>query len=194
MVVPHAALESVAATGCMLDANRLQEAAMSDKPVAGITTAIIALPLVILCCLGPAFLLAGLGGLIGWFGGANILLTVSMAIVAGIAVNRFLRRRIGGPRTSDATDHAETGESIKDWPVPSTCCPSVPSEMPATEPPPVNHRCEYRPQTISGRKESATSPKVVHRVRLNPFGPSGTTPQPRRATTIAPASRTGPEI
>ncbi len=114
---------------------------MSDKPVAGITTAIIALPLVILCCLGPAFLFAGVGGLIGWLGGANIFLAVAvaMAIVAGIAVNRLLRRKAGGPRTSDATDLAtdqledETGEGIKDWPIASAGCPTVLSETPAKE-------------------------------------------------------------
>lgn len=115
---------------------------MSDKPVAGITTAIIALPLVILCCLGPAFLFAGLGGLIGWLGGANIFLAVAMAIVAGIAVNRFLRRRVEEPRTSGAGNHTadqlgdETSEGVKNWPLASACCPAVPRETPATEPQP----------------------------------------------------------
>lgn len=110
---------------------------MSDKPVVGITTAHTVLPLVILCCASPVFLFAGLGGLIGWLGGANIFLAVGPAMVAGVAVNRFLRRRGGGPRTTEASNHAanrledETSEGVKNWPPTSACCPTAPRETPA---------------------------------------------------------------
>lgn len=77
---------------------------MSDKPVAGLVTATLVAPLVVVCCLAPAAVVAGTGWLFGWLGGAGV--GTSMAVAAGLFVALMLllgrRRRATARRANES--------------------------------------------------------------------------------------------
>lgn len=70
---------------------------MSDKPIAGLLTAIAVAPLCLVCALGPAALAAAAGSFLAWLGGFSLpLLAAAVAIAAWIgwrALQRTVRRR-----------------------------------------------------------------------------------------------------
>lgn len=66
---------------------------MEEKPVAGLVTAIIAAPLVALCCAGPIVIVSALSGAAGWLGGLNGALVMVFALVAGAAAFGFVQWR-----------------------------------------------------------------------------------------------------
>lgn len=92
---------------------------MDEKPVAGLVTAAVAVPLVALCCLGPAVLGSILGGMVGWFGGLNAVEVAAAALAAGALAYGFLRwrraRRARIPsepsRSHDAAGRVPTSQS-----------------------------------------------------------------------------------
>lgn len=116
---------------------------MKDRTTATITTAILIVPLVALCCLGPALFGAALGGAIGWLGGLDPVYALGAAIVAGFAIYSFMRRRSAHSHENAPVRHATHREgdvvdhTVKHPFVSSSCCPSLPSEASATEPQPV---------------------------------------------------------
>ena len=65
---------------------------MSDKPVAGIVTAAVAVPVVALCCLGPAVLGSIAGGVLGWFGGLGPVAAIALVFGAALALYGVARR------------------------------------------------------------------------------------------------------
>ncbi len=69
---------------------------MSDKPLAGSTAALVAVPLVVICCGGKILVLPLIGGLAGWFGGFDVPSILAIALVAaaaGLIVRSWLKRR-----------------------------------------------------------------------------------------------------
>ena len=66
---------------------------MSDKPVAGVMTAIIITPILAICCLGPVIFASTLGGVFAWFSGLNAFAVLGLALVAGGVAVLFVKRR-----------------------------------------------------------------------------------------------------
>ncbi len=89
---------------------------MSDKPVAALVTAAVVAPLCAVCILGPAFLGSALAGATGWFGGLGPVVTGGLAMIAGIAVYGFVRRkgkgslRKAGPAGTPVTGQRKKGQ------------------------------------------------------------------------------------
>lgn len=106
---------------------------MSDKPLAVITTAVILLPLVMLCCLGPALFGAALGGAIGWLAGLDLVYALGAAIATGLAIYSFMRRRRAHPHEPAPAGHTalrgedDTDDTVK-YPFASPYCLSAPSK------------------------------------------------------------------
>jgi hypothetical protein len=69
---------------------------VSDKPVAGFVTLIVAAPLVLLCCLGPVVLIGLLAGTAGWFAGLGLMAIAGSAALAGYVAFRQYRRASRG--------------------------------------------------------------------------------------------------
>ncbi len=80
---------------------------MSEKLLAGLTTAAVIAPLCALCVLGPAVLGSLLAGAFGWFGGLGPGVTVGGAIIAAILIYRLVRR---SKRRTDQHREAAPGE------------------------------------------------------------------------------------
>lgn len=66
---------------------------MSDKPVAGLVTAIAVAPLCLVCVLGPAALVAAGGWLLAWLGSFDMPLIAAVVAVGGWLGWRALKRR-----------------------------------------------------------------------------------------------------
>ena len=66
---------------------------MSEKPAAGILTAVLAVPLVLLCCLGPAAVGSLFAGAGAWLGGLSVAAATAAAIAGALCVYGFLRWR-----------------------------------------------------------------------------------------------------
>ena len=66
---------------------------MSDKPLAGLVTAIAIAPLCLVCVLGPTALAAAGGWLLAWLGGFGMPLIAAALAVADWLGWRALRRR-----------------------------------------------------------------------------------------------------
>ena len=67
---------------------------MSDKPLAGLVTAIAVVPLCLVCVLGPAAFVAAGGWFVAWLGGFGMPL-VATALAAGSWLAwRILKRRL----------------------------------------------------------------------------------------------------
>lgn len=66
---------------------------MSDKRLAGVITAAAIVPLCTLCILGPALIASFFTGITAWFGGLDLLVTTALAVVAGVVVYGFIRKR-----------------------------------------------------------------------------------------------------
>lgn len=65
----------------------------SDKPFVGLVIAAVVAPVALLCCLGPVVLGSILGGIVGWFGGLNLLAAGGVATAIGLLAYGFLRWR-----------------------------------------------------------------------------------------------------
>jgi hypothetical protein len=67
---------------------------MSDKPIAGLLTAIAVAPLCLVCALGPAAFVAAGGGVLAWLGGLGVPLLVASTLAIGswLAWRAFQRR------------------------------------------------------------------------------------------------------
>ena len=66
---------------------------MSDKPIAGLVTAVAIAPLLAVCCLGPAVVASAFAGIAAWFSGADAVTVTGLAILAAILAYRFVRWR-----------------------------------------------------------------------------------------------------
>lgn len=66
---------------------------MSDKPVAGVMTAIIITPILAICCLGPVIFASTLGSVFAWFAGFDAFAVLGLALVAGGVAVLFVKRR-----------------------------------------------------------------------------------------------------
>lgn len=65
---------------------------MSDKPVAGLVAFVVAAPLVLLCCLGPAVFVGLLAGAAGWFSGLGPLAIGGLVIIGACLAFHLYRR------------------------------------------------------------------------------------------------------
>jgi hypothetical protein len=68
---------------------------MNDKPLAGILTAVIAAPLVLVCCGGAVFIIPFVSSFASWLGGLDIIsaLMIGLVIASGITgIRRWFRR------------------------------------------------------------------------------------------------------
>jgi hypothetical protein len=86
-----AALASVVGTGASVTPSGLLEDVMSDKPAAGLAAAALALPFVLLCCLGPAAVASLFAGFIAWLGGFGSVAVAGVTVAAGLLAYRLLR-------------------------------------------------------------------------------------------------------
>ena len=68
---------------------------MSEKSGAGLAVAAVVVPLVALCCLGPAVLGSVLGGIVGWLGGLGPDAAAGAGIATGLAAYGLFRWRRG---------------------------------------------------------------------------------------------------
>jgi hypothetical protein len=66
---------------------------MSDKPIAGLVTAVAIAPLLVVCCLGPAVVASALAGIAAWFSGANAVTVTGLAILAAMLAYGSVRWR-----------------------------------------------------------------------------------------------------
>lgn len=67
---------------------------MSDKPPGALIAAVIAAPLMVVCCLfGPAAIAWLVAGASGWVAGVGATASAGLAIVAALLVYGFTRRR-----------------------------------------------------------------------------------------------------
>ena len=66
---------------------------MSDKPLAGVMTAIIITPILAVCCLGPVIFASALGSVFAWFAGFNAFAVAGLALIAGGVGVAFVKRR-----------------------------------------------------------------------------------------------------
>jgi len=65
---------------------------MSDKPIAGLLTAIAVAPLCLVCALGPAAFAAAVGSFLAWLGGFSLSLIAAFVAAAGWVGWRALQR------------------------------------------------------------------------------------------------------
>lgn len=72
---------------------------MDEKPTAGLATAIIVVPLMALCCLGPLFIGSIVGGFVSWLDGQGAFVIVVIALVAGLASYALVRWRRSSARS-----------------------------------------------------------------------------------------------
>jgi len=79
---------------------------MSDKPIAGLVTAVAIAPLLAVCCFGPAVVASAFAGIAAWFSGANAVTTTGLAILAAILAYGFVRRRTAKTGTTGKATHA----------------------------------------------------------------------------------------
>lgn len=72
---------------------------MSDKPLAGILAAIVAVPAVVVCCGGTALIASAFGGLTSWLSGfsANTALLIALVTAGVFMGSRQLRIRKSEP-------------------------------------------------------------------------------------------------
>ncbi len=82
------------------------EAALGEKFVAGIVTAVAIAPICVVCILGPAAIGSLFAGAIGWLGGFGTLATIALMIAAGAFVYRHILQR----RTRALPDHEGSAE------------------------------------------------------------------------------------
>ena len=79
---------------------------MSDKPT-GALIAVIAAPLMVVCCLsllfGPAAIAWVIAWASGWTVGLGAVASTGLAVVAAILVYRFARRRRAKPPTAQVS-------------------------------------------------------------------------------------------
>src|SRR5258708_22283227 len=75
---------------------------MNDKPVAGLVTAAVIVPIVALCCLGPTVLASLVGGLVGWMGGLGSAEVAGAALAVGFVAYRLRGGRPAGVGRKDA--------------------------------------------------------------------------------------------
>ena len=79
---------------------------MSDKPT-GALIAVIAAPLMVVCCLlfalGPAAITGVIAWASGWTVGLGAVASTGLAVVAAILVYRFARRRRAKPPTAQVS-------------------------------------------------------------------------------------------
>ena len=69
---------------------------MSDKPVAMLFAALVAVPACSVCLLGPAVVGSFFAGWFGWMGGLSALQMIALGIAAAalvLGISRFLRSR-----------------------------------------------------------------------------------------------------
>ena len=66
---------------------------MSDKPIAGVMTAIIITPILAICCLGPVIFASALGSVFAWFAGLDAFAVAAVALIAGGVGVAFAKRR-----------------------------------------------------------------------------------------------------
>lgn len=78
---------------------------MNDKGVAGLTTALLIAPLVVVCCLGPAVLGSALGALVGWLGGFGPAEVFGAALAGGLSVYGLFRWRRRQARRAGTQRH-----------------------------------------------------------------------------------------
>ena len=71
---------------------------MSDKPPGTVIAAVIAAPLMVVCCLfGPAAIAWLVAGASGWVASVGATASAGLAIIAAILVFAFARRRRAKP-------------------------------------------------------------------------------------------------
>ncbi len=77
---------------------------MSEKPPGALIAAVIAAPLMVVCCLlfvlGPAAITGVIAWASGWVAGLGAVASAGLAIVAAILVYGFARRRRAKPPTA----------------------------------------------------------------------------------------------
>ena len=80
---------------------------MSDKPPGALIAAVIAAPLMVVCCLsflfGPAAIAWVIAWASGWVAGLGAVASTGLAIVAAILVYGFARRRRAKPPTAQVS-------------------------------------------------------------------------------------------
>jgi len=69
---------------------------MSDKPKAGLVTAVVIAPLVVLCCAGPPLIGPAVVAITAWIGGIGPVAMVLAGILSALLVGSFLRWRKHG--------------------------------------------------------------------------------------------------
>lgn len=137
---------------------------MEEKPVAGLVTAAVAVPLVALCCLGPVVLGSVLGGIGAWLGGLNAAEIVGATFVAGILAYGLLRR-VRARNAHGRTEPASTRDARPESKVRGPSAPlSSPSTVGAREPVPSDSRLPDSSPHPGGRE----SPSQKH-VRSREF-------------------------
>lgn len=83
---------------------------MDDKPGGALAGAALVVPLVALCCLGPAVLGSFLGGLLAWIGGLGLAEIAGAAIVVGLMAYGLVRWRKLRHRRGGASQACEPSE------------------------------------------------------------------------------------
>ncbi|MGH1478956.1 MAG: hypothetical protein ACRBM6_09595 [Geminicoccales bacterium] len=80
---------------------------MSDKPLAGILTALVAVPVMVVCCGGTATFVSAFGGLTSWFSGFSMNTALLIALItAGVFVGiRQIRIRKSEPMAEMKKDN-----------------------------------------------------------------------------------------
>ncbi len=66
---------------------------MSEKLLAGLAAAVVIAPLCVLCVLGPTVIASMVTGITAWFGGFDPVVTLALALVAGMAVFVIVREQ-----------------------------------------------------------------------------------------------------
>jgi hypothetical protein len=121
--------------------------AMNDKPVAGVVTALVAVPLALLCCLGPIALGSVLAGVAGWLGGLGVFAILGVVLTAAAAGYGLLRwrwarfRRAGGSEACNMVGGAGALREEADRAIP------LPNQPPAS-----NREAQRAPVTTSASR------------------------------------------
>ena len=81
---------------------------MNDKIIAGLVTAVGVVPICAVCILGPVAVGSMVAGAFGWIGGLGPILTTALAMISGLLIYEFFRRRrwtehVSGNRTHDGS-------------------------------------------------------------------------------------------
>jgi hypothetical protein len=66
---------------------------MSERPAAGLAAAALVVPVVLLCCLGPAAIASLVAGFIAWLGGLGSLAVAGVTVTVGLLAYGLLRGR-----------------------------------------------------------------------------------------------------